>query len=236
MKFNKMNIVLAGAGILGTAGTAILSARAATKVERQHLKGKEAVLSYILPSIAFLLTGGAIAASVYTSEAKYSEVVGALVATSTLLAEYRDGVTQEIGEEKEKVIFEKAKNSIDKTESEKKSLFIDSFTGAQFYSNLEFLRQGRETLNICFAEGHGNPISIGELYDIWEQSIPYEFLTKYDCTPDSYTWNYEDAYEYEYSYIHIRFVDMGNNTYRIEYPILPTTSAVMYYPGKGEDD
>ena len=155
MTNNKKSLILTVLSIIGLGTTTVLAVRSGMKTketlsehpEAEDIKSKVSLVwkSYIATIIAMVATGTCIITS-HTLDAKQIAALSGIVATgATTLSKYRSKVSEVIGQEEEKKIFDAVQSDMKMTvypqvldigEYPNDELFLDTLSGRYFYSSL----------------------------------------------------------------------------------------------------
>lgn len=234
---NKDKFITVGSvvGVLGSVAATIWGTRKATKKAIVNdIYGKEEFKQtwyYYLPgTILSLLSATGIIMLDISAEQKMTSMVVEYIALRSMLDNVRDNIADEYGAEKADEIIKKSaqpgigKNYVGIELDEDKTfdkhgpddrLFVDSYTGAEFYAQLSFMQLAREALNQKFAFQDGFA-TFEDWYGYLGEEIPIQFLKDEGCT--ELIW--DSINDVQWIGIHYRLVDdmdTGNMYYSIEY-------------------
>ena len=186
--------ILMGFGIAGWMAGTVLAVRAtpkavklieeATYEKEDDLTPLEVVKAtwkcYIPAAVTCAAATGCLIGSCSTSVRRHAALATAYKLSETALDEYKEQVTETIGEKKEKDIQDKVnRKQIEKTPvvedniintGHGNTLFLDPLSQRYFRSNLEFVRRAENNLNKEILHSIYGTVNINEFYD--ELGIP----------------------------------------------------------------
>ena len=217
-KLNK-SLILTVLSVLGLGTTTVLAVRSGMKTrdilnENPNAKDAKTIISltwksYIATLVSMVATGTCII-SAHTLDAKQVAALSGIVATgATTFSKYRSKVTEVIGPEEEKKIFDAVQaetkswrfpDIIDDADYPNDTLFLDDLSGRYFYSSVPKVFQAIHHINYELST---------EL--IAEVNNWYKYLgISEDSALSAHFWHYDLLnYDYGIPWINIEIVNMN---------------------------
>ena len=200
--------ILTGIGIAGMVTSTVLAVSATPKAlrlleEKRESEGelkpidvvKTCWKPYIPATVTGVLSIGCLIGANSVNARRNAALATAYKLSETAFTEYRDKVTQTIGEKKEKTIQEQVdKDHIDKNPVTKSEVFItntgdtlcyDSISGRYFTSSIDKIKRTENVLNEQMINGFCGYTSLNDLYD--------ELGLTHTSIGDEIGWNLQDG-------------------------------------------
>lgn len=181
--------ILTGLGIVGMAATVVMAVRATPKalrlVEEERAEQRVEKLEpievvkvswkcYIPAAVTGVVSVACIVGASSVNMRRNAALVAAYKLSETALADYKEKVTEAVGEKKERTIREKvAQKHIEKTPIETKeviitekgnTLFLEPLSKRYFKSDLEKVRKAANDLNDEIFNGFGGVVTLNDFY------------------------------------------------------------------------
>lgn len=181
---------------------------------------KTAWKAYIPPVITATITGAAIIGINSTHKKRYTALAGLYTMSETALKDYQDQVLSEIGPKKaEKIKGDIIQNKLDDNPLSNNeiiktghgsTLCYDVLSGRYFESDIEFLKEARNSFNHKLITGSPLWLSVNDFYAEINLS-PIWLGQQYGWSPDDLMELYEDS----------KLADNGDPCYVLDFSVRP---------------